>query len=146
LRREGQALSKTTEDGLARVLVQRPVIAIDSNRSKAMTQSPVVLIVCAALGVTISLAHAGPCGDEIAQLRDAVSRFASNPAAGPTAPQSLEAQLRRQPTPESVKRAQEQAQSRFAAALARGEALDAEGRHAECLQAITDAKRMLGLN
>jgi hypothetical protein len=110
-----------------------------------MKRSQTILVYYAAAIMTMSLAHAGPCSDEIAQLQEAARQAATNPAAGPTAPQSVEAQRGRQPTPESVKRAQDTAQSRFAAALSRAEALDAEGRPAECMQAIADAKRMLGL-
>jgi len=111
-----------------------------------MRRSPAVLLACAAVGLTVSSAHAGPCADEIAQLREAAGRSASNPTTGPTAPQSVGAQLGRQPTPESVKRAREEAQARFAVVLARAEALDAEGKHAECMQAVADAKRVLELN
>jgi hypothetical protein len=75
----------------------------------------------------------------------AANRSPGNPAAGPTAPQSIGAQLGRQPTPETVQRAEEGAQSRFAAILARAKALDTEGKTTKCTQAVTEAKLMLGL-
>jgi hypothetical protein len=56
--------------------------------------------------------------------------------------QSIGAQIDRQPTPASVKRAQERAQSTFAAALARAKRLDAQGNRAGCTRALTAAKRM----
>jgi hypothetical protein len=118
----------------------------DDNRSKTMSRSLAILIVCTVVGVTISSAHAGPCAEDIAQVREAARRSATNPAAGPSAAQSVGAQLGRQPTPESVKRGEEDAQSRFAAILARADALDAEGRYADCMQAVSDAKRVLELD
>ena len=71
-----------------------------------MSPSIVTLVVCIALGLGVTSAHAGPCSDEIAQLENAVRQSESNPAAGPTAPQSIGAQLHRQPTPDSVRRAE----------------------------------------
>src|SRR5262249_8940975 len=67
------------------------------------------LIAGAVLGLSFAAAHAGPCSDEIAQFEQAVRQSAGNPNAGPMAPQSIGAQLDRQPTPGSVKRAQERA-------------------------------------
>jgi hypothetical protein len=63
---------------------------------------PLTLIACATLGLSIASAHAGPCSDAIAQVQAAANQSTGNPAAGPTAPQSIGAQLGRQPTPESV--------------------------------------------
>jgi hypothetical protein len=109
-----------------------------------MSRSPIALIACAALGLTVASVHAGPCSDEIVRLEQAARR--TSPAAGPTAPQSLDAQLSRQPTPDTVRRAQEQAQSRFADVLARAKTLDADGKHEECLKAAAEAKLLLGLD
>jgi hypothetical protein len=63
-----------------------------------------VLAIGAALGLFAVPAHAGPCTERIAQFEKAVRQSAENPSAGPTAPQSIGAQLGRQPTPSSVKR------------------------------------------
>jgi hypothetical protein len=111
-----------------------------------MRRSLATLTVCAALAAAAGPVNAGPCGDAIARLQEAARRAATDPAIGPTAPQSIGAQLGRQPTPDSVRRAQDEAQSRFAAIVARAQALDAEGKLAECLQAVADAKRMLDLD
>jgi hypothetical protein len=45
------------------------------------------------------------------------AQSANNPEAGPTAPQSIAAQLEHQPTPGSVKRAEERAEAAFEVAL-----------------------------
>jgi hypothetical protein len=111
-----------------------------------MSQSSVVFIVFAVLGATPSLAHAAACRDEIAHLQQAARRVANNPDAGPTGRQSVGAQLGHQPTPESVSQAEKQAQSRFAAVLARARALDARGKVAQCKRAVADARRMLELD
>ena len=63
-----------------------------------------------ALGLSIESAHAGPSSAKIAQFELAVRRSTGNPNAGPFAPQSIGAQIDRQPTPASVKRAEERAQ------------------------------------
>jgi hypothetical protein len=111
-------------------------------KEDVMSRFGVVLLMCVFLGQFGGLAQAGSCSDEIAQLR----RAAASSGAAPTAPQSVGAQLGRQPTPGSVQQAEQAAQSSFAALLARADALDAEGKHAECMQAVITAKRMLELN
>ena len=57
-------------------------------------------LIAAALGLSVVSAHAGPCSTDIAQFEQAVRQSAGNPNAGPFAPQSIGAQLGRQPTPE----------------------------------------------
>ena len=101
-----------------------------------------VIIAATAFGLGVASAHAGPCGSEIAQFEQAVRQSAGNPNAGPMAPQSIGAQLDRQPTPGSVKRAEERTQAAFAATLARAKRLDARGNRAGCTRALTAAKRM----
>jgi hypothetical protein len=103
------------------------------------------LILAGALGLGVASAHAGPCSDKIAKFEQAVRQSANNPNAGPMAPQSIAAQLDRQPTPGSVKRAEERAQATFAAALARAKRLDARGNRAGCTRALRAAKRMYNL-
>lgn len=101
-------------------------------------------LICA-LGLNIELAHAGPCTAEIAQFELAVRQSAGDPNAGPFAKQSIGAQLDRQPTPASVKRAQKRAQAQFAATLARAKRLDAQGNRARCTRALAAAKNMYNL-
>jgi hypothetical protein len=98
-----------------------------------------------ALGFCVASAQAGPCSNKIAQFEKAVRQSAGNPGAGPMAPQSIGAQLDRQPTPGSVKRAEERAQASFDAAMARAKRLDAQGNRSGCTRALAAAKRMYNL-
>jgi hypothetical protein len=104
-----------------------------------------VIIAATALCLGVASAHAVPCTSKIAQFEQAVRQSVGNPNAGPMAPQSIGAQLDRQPTPGSVKRAEERAQAAFAAAMARAKRLDARGNRAGCTRALTAAKRMYNL-
>jgi hypothetical protein len=90
----------------------------------------------------VAPAHAGPCTIAIAQFERAVRHFAGDPNAGPMARQSIGAQLDRQPTPGSVKRAEERAQTTFASTLARAKRFDAQGNRTGCRRALAAAKRM----
>jgi len=104
-----------------------------------------VVVAGAALVLCAASAHAGPCSSKIALFEKAVRQSANNPDAGPMAPQSIAAQLDRQPTPASVKRAEERAQASFNAAMARAKRLDARGDRSGCTRALTAAKRMYNL-
>src|SRR5450755_4146736 len=100
------------------------------------------LIVGAALGLNPTFAKAGPCSADITQFEAAIRQSAGNPYAGLTAPQSIGAQLDRQPTPDSLKKAKERLQSKFSATMARAKRLDAKGDLAGCTRALSEAKRM----
>jgi len=69
-----------------------------------------------------------------------------SPVAKPALPQSIDAQLHHQPTPDSVRRGEENAQSRFAAILARAKILNADGKTSECFRSVAEAKRVLGID
>jgi hypothetical protein len=99
-------------------------------------------IICAILFFYSTVAQAGPCSGDIAEFEAAMRRSAGNPNAGLTAPQSAGAQLDRQPTPDSLKRAQERLQAKFSASMARAKRLDAKGDRAGCTRALNAAKRM----
>src|SRR5712664_2858386 len=101
-----------------------------------------VLIVGSVLGLNSTFAQAGPCSNDIAQFEAAVRQSAKNPNAGLTAPQSVGAQLDRQPTPASMKQAEARLQSKFSATIARARRLDAKGNSAGCNHALSEAKRM----
>ena len=103
------------------------------------------VVISAALVFSVASAHAGPCTTQIAQFEQAVRQSANNPGAGPMALQSIGAQIDRQPTPGSVKRAEERAQAAFNAALARAKRLDARGDRAGCRRALAAAKGMYNL-
>ena len=97
-------------------------------RRRAISRPSATFLVAAALGLSVAAAHAGPCSSRIAQFEQAVRQSAGNPNAGPMAPQSIGPQLNRQPTPASIKRAEERAKAAFAATLARAKRLDATRR------------------
>jgi hypothetical protein len=99
-------------------------------------------IVCAVFCLNVSIAQAGPCSVDIAQFEKAIRDSAGNPNAGLTAPQSVAAQMNRQPTPESLKKAQDSLQAKFSATMARAKRLDAKGNRAGCAAALSQAKRM----
>jgi len=99
-----------------------------------------VLIVGAIICLSDTSAYSGPCSNEIAQFENAVRQSAGNPNAGPTLPQSIGAQIDRQPTPDTVRRAEKQAQRMFERTLARAKKLDARGDFAGCTRALADAK------
>ena len=114
-------------------------------RRRAISRLSATLLVAAALGLGVAAAHAGPCSSRIAQFEQAVRQSAGNPNAGPMAPQSIGAQLDRQPTPASIRRAEEQAKAAFAATLARAKRLDKQGNRVGCTRALAAAKRMYNL-
>jgi hypothetical protein len=99
-------------------------------------------IICAVLCLYITAAQAGPCSEDIAQFEASMRQSAGNPNAGLTAPQSVGAQLGHEPTPDSLKRAQERPQAKFSAAMARAKRLDARGDRTGCSRALSAAKRM----
>jgi hypothetical protein len=104
-----------------------------------------VIVAGLALSLGVQSADAGPCTSAIAQFEQAVRESANKPNSGPSAPQSIGAQLSHQPTPHSVVRAQRRAQAAFQAALARAKRLDARG-NAACTKALADAEEMYNLH
>src|SRR5258708_36706940 len=98
-----------------------------SKRHFAGTVCRAGLFIAAVLGLSSTYAQAGPCSADIAQFEAAVRQSATNPNAGLAAPQSVGAQLDRQPTVASMKRAEEQLKARFSANMARAKRLDAHG-------------------
>jgi hypothetical protein len=103
------------------------------------------MIAFAIIGLDMASARTDTCSDEIGQL-EALVESMGNPMAKPRLSQSVGAQLHHQPTPESVRRAEEDARLRFAAILARAKILIAEGKTTECMQSVAEAKRLLGLS
>jgi hypothetical protein len=86
-------------------------------------------------------AHSGPCTSQIEQLEREIGRTTSSAKNGPTAPQSIEAQLHRQPTPETVRNAERKANEDAAAALQRARQADTDDNSAACAKALDEAKR-----
>ena len=114
-------------------------------RRRAISRLSATLVVAAALGLGVAAAHAGPCSSRIAQFsrRCASPREIRTP--GRWRRNRFGAQLHRQPTPASIKRAEEQAKATFAATLARAKRLDKQGNRVGCTRALAAAKRMYNL-
>src|SRR5881392_299966 len=102
-------------------------------------------IIVAILGLGVVAAEAGPCTKQIAAFEQSVRASGKNPDAGPTAREGLGAKLGHQPTRKSVQQAEQQAQETFDQALARAKALDAQGKRAACMQALSRAKNLFEL-
>jgi hypothetical protein len=100
------------------------------------------LIVGAVIGLNSTFAQAGPCSEDIAQFEAAVRQSANNPFAGLMAPQSIGAQLDRQPTVAFMKRTEVRLKSKFSATMERAKRLDAQNNRAGCTRALSAAKRM----
>lgn len=114
-----------------------------------MRRLHIVVPAVATLIVGTAAAQAGPCTAQIAQLEQQISSLQANPppsgAGGPTAPQSLGAQLHRQPTPNSVQSAEHTANTDADAALDNARKADAAGDAAGCAAALQKAKGLYGL-
>jgi hypothetical protein len=90
-------------------------------------------------------AYSGPCTAQIAHLEQQINLAAAGPAGGPTAPQSLGAQLHHQPTPRDVRHAEEVANTAADAALERARQADAAGNADDCNEALRQARRLYGI-
>jgi hypothetical protein len=100
------------------------------------------IVMVAVLVLNSTFVQAGPCSEEIAQFEAAVRQSANNPYAGLMAPQSIGAQLDRQPTVASMKEAEALLKSKFSATMARAKRLDTQGNRTGCSRALSKAKRM----
>jgi hypothetical protein len=83
--------------------------------------------------------QAGPCTEGIARLEAEVRAVQNLPDDGPSAPQSVGAQMEHQPTPESVTRAKRQARAGFVSILARAKKLDTQNDPA-CADVLAEAR------
>jgi hypothetical protein len=99
------------------------------------------LVIGGTLGQIAMPAAAGPCTKMIVQFERTARQSADIPGGGPTAAQSIGAQLGHQPTPSSVERANMKAQRRFDAALTRAKILDAKGKRG-CAPALAEAEEL----
>jgi hypothetical protein len=94
-------------------------------------------------------AHAGQCTAQISQVEQQIRLAqAASPQGGagePTGPQSVDAQLHHQPTPQSVESAESRAKVDSAAALDRARKADAAGNAAACAKALKEAKELYGI-
>jgi len=102
-----------------------------------------VWVVATTIFASTVSALAGPCTADISQLENTIRNSATNPLAGPTGQQTIAAQLGHQPTPDSVRQAEEQASEKVESTLSRAKVLDAQGRGAECERALHEARLLL---
>jgi negative regulator of sigma E activity len=94
--------------------------------------------------VAVRLVHAGPCTAQIARLQEQVAM--PSPLVGPTAPQTLGAQLHHQPTPEAVQHAERSANTDAEAAVERARKADAAGDADSCERALREARHLYGVD
>jgi hypothetical protein len=107
--------------------------------------TPAAAIAVAMIVMAVSSAHAGPCTTDIARVEQQIAANATSVVAGPSAPQSVAAQLGRQPTPETVQSATHQANALGQAALNRARDADDAGNPAACRQALAALKNVYGI-
>ena len=111
------------------------------------------LVLCASvLAASMSASYAGPCSNEIDRLRAEIdAKLGALAAAGPSARESTAATMHRQPTPESIARAESQLGEisperiqAVTAAMERARKADSVGDQSACEQALADVHRILG--
>ena len=108
-----------------------------------MRPSIMTFVVSIAFGLGVTSAAASPCSDEIAKLEQAIQQDGNSPAAGPTAQQSIGAQLGHQPTPDSVRQAELASKKRLVAILNRAKAFAAKGKSKKCMELVATARLRL---
>lgn len=98
------------------------------------------LIAAAMLLSGVCSAQAEPCAEQFAQVEAQISGHKTGARFGPSAPQTVGAQLGRQPTPATIERAERQANALATATLERARVADEEGDASGCKRALTDLK------
>ena len=86
----------------------------------------------------VASANPGPCTQEIAQIERIIS------TTRPTTQQTVDSQLHRQPTPQSVENAATKARADIGALLARAKMLDEEGNASDCMNVVSRIRIALG--
>jgi len=119
--------------------------AFSTPNSKSVGRSASFGLLIATTAATLlcgsGTAHSGPCTSQIEELERQIGHVSSSAKSGPTAPQSIAAQLHRQPTPETVRNAERKANADAAAALQRARQADTDDNPAACAKALGEAKR-----
>ena len=87
-------------------------------------------------------AHSGPCTTQIAAFEQQIKEPAPNSNVGPTFPQTLGAQLHKQPTPQDVQHAENVAADTVEAELAKAKKADEAGDSRGCDAALTRARQL----
>jgi hypothetical protein len=115
-----------------------------SRKSKSIMRAAYVGLLIATTGATVlcigGAAHSGPCTSQIAQLERNIRHAVPGSASGPTAPQTVEAQLHYQPTQRTVENAKRQASADADIALQRAQQADRDGDAIACARAFDEAK------
>jgi hypothetical protein len=132
-----------------RISKKRIKVALSDSRSVAFAgdrpcdlSDPLAVIAVLSSG---SVAHAEPCTAQIAQIEEQISGDNANIYAGPSAPQTISAQLGRQPTPATVQRAEGEAGALAQAALDHVQRVDDASNAAACREALAKLKNLYGL-
>jgi hypothetical protein len=110
--------------------------------SQRLQPMAVVIFVAVAFWLNSAIAETGPCTADISQFETAVHQSADDPFAGLTARQSVNAQLHRQPTPESLHQADQRLKARFSSAIARAKRYNAQGNRSGCTLALNAARKI----
>jgi hypothetical protein len=106
----------------------------------------VSLVLLSAILLSAVPANAGPCSAEITRLEMVLSRAQSDRQVVVSAPETTDARLHHQPTPETVGKATTEAEKKVEAALAAARKLEAEGKDAQCMDTLADIAVPLGLH
>jgi hypothetical protein len=99
----------------------------------------------AALLLSACPSYAGPCSAQLVQLKKLISANDQDGFEGPTAPQTVGAQLGRQPTPSTVDSAEHEASALVQDALNRIRRANDAGDAAACRKAVAKFKDLYGL-
>ena len=119
---------------------RHPVAANNSAKPHKLTH--LVIVSSALLALGVGCAQAGPCSADIAKIEKALN--APNSPFGPTARQTVGAQLGRQPTPASMARAEKKADTNYQTVLTRAQALDNQNNPA-CKKTVKKLKALVGM-
>jgi hypothetical protein len=117
--------------------LRHPPAASDAARRHARAR--LVLMTSALLALGVGCAQAGPCSADIAKIEKIL-----NEPKSPFGPQTVGAQLGRQPTPSSMARAEQKAGSHYQAALTQAQTLDNQNNPA-CKKAVKKLKALVGM-
>ena len=117
-----------------------------------MTMLRLLAPTLAALALLTTVSAAGPCTQQIAQVRAQIdAKLRANAAAGPTAPESPAALRSRQPTPQSIAEAEsklgvisQELTTAITTGMARAREADGAGDQSACEDALAAVRRALG--
>jgi hypothetical protein len=87
----------------------------------------------------------GACGAAIARMETALDQARANGRVAGSAPESVSAMLHRQPTRDSVARAQSETEQRVEASLETARKLRVEGKRSECIAVIEKVASPIGV-